>query len=475
MGILLMALTLSAAAPAANAQPCASPSPPTIRTVVSFSHQKYDETLKIGPPGTDWNDDKVRAIPVDSSPRIKPGRVAILVRETNTALHSYEAKGTEKPSEDLAAIQGFVAALKPYMVGAVRATFDKTVDRRRPRPVDDPGGLVVLDLEKLEQLLWGPDGLEAARTEVIKQLYASKTPSAGKWAPGRFFSGTVETRCSPCRTLAYSTTATLAANSGLRALHPSLRENLHKLRTAMKSSSDLEDMEELFQVATDALAAFPEYLAAAAAVERAGRRLMTAASDECLTKDIDRVELSKAVELEVTIKAIDLGVAAVNDTVPELTVKAEARPDWLFRPSLGLSLLRASDAKYPTFTAKQVTGGFEVAEGGVQDSRVDWALMLSFVPRFLDGRDTHGFALWFPTFSINPSESVRAVGLGAGISWKALKFDAGVIWTKHDALDGQIVGQPLAAKEDLRTESTYGKGKAYVGFSIVGWAPFKSD
>jgi hypothetical protein len=314
---------------------------------------------------------------------------------------------------------------------------------------------------------------------VIRRIHASKTPFEPPVDPGEKDHGPVESYfevtetkqpCTPCGVQAFTIKASLKAKSKLQTTHSELASNVAPLL-----GSDDSDTKELVAAATDALANYPDFLATAAAVEKAGRRLMAATVEKCLTDGIDRVQLSKAVDLVATVTPIDLGVGAVHAPLSPVTVKTTVRPDWLFRPALGVSLLRATDAKYPTYGAKEVADGFEVVENGVQDSRVDWALMLSFAPRGLDWRDSNGFAVWLPTLLVNPSDSVSALGFGLGLSYKALKLDAGFIWTKHPVLDDQIVGQHLGAAEDLRTETGYGEGKFFVGFSIVGWAPFKSE
>ncbi len=91
--------------------PSPSPSPMLVRTVISFSHKAGAKKIMVGPPG-DWDRKEVDP---SSSPRVYPGTVAVRVRETNTAVYSYDAQGTGKSSDDLVALQTFVGGLKPYL------------------------------------------------------------------------------------------------------------------------------------------------------------------------------------------------------------------------------------------------------------------------------------------------------------------------------------------------------------------------
>jgi hypothetical protein len=87
------------------------------------------------------------------------------------------------------------------------------------------------------------------------------------------------------------------------------------------------------------------------------------------------------------------------------------------------------------------------------------------------------WAIWLPEITINPSDDVRAVGVGAGISfWKVFKIGGGILWTRHKVLVGQSAGQPLSEEADLRLRDSYGKPeKWYVGISVIGWPPFLPD
>jgi len=67
----------------------------------------------------------------------------------------------------------------------------------------------------------------------------------------------------------------------------------------------------------------------------------------------------------------------------------------------------------------------------------------------------------------------RSFGIGVGLSWKAAKISAGVIWIRRIELDGQEVGDFLPDPEFLKTRDTYGSPEIYVGVSVIGWPPFK--
>jgi len=393
------------------------------------------------------------------------------------------------------------------------------------RLVTRPIARVTNDLHALEGELWGDEGLAAATQAVIHEvLVAGRSNKLVKWAGttshetsdgaiqlqlfersrhDKDSSPTLDAVNTPCGTVEFRTQAILKAKTGLETLYPVLQGDVAELQKVVKDQrrqvilleghdspnasqasalqekrTELEDHEKVLSAGTAALAGYKGYLKSAATVESVGRRLMTATEDKCLSDGIESVSLAKSVDLQVSIKSADLDTGVAAEVLPETTLKTTLRPDWLFRPAVGLSLLKAPSAKFATYVAKEVPkeagGGFRVAEGDAQDNRIDWGLMLSLAPRWLDWRDATGFAVYAPTFVVNPSEKVRSFGVGAGVSWKILKLDAGWLWTKHVMLDRLNIDDPLAAKEDLRTVETYGRSRFYVGLSLVGWAPFKS-
>ena len=155
------------------------------------------------------------------------------------------------------------------------------------------------------------------------------------------------------------------------------------------------------------------------------------------------------------------------------TLTLTAQPDWKLRPAVGLALLAAPGAHYPSYGAVE-SGETSVArQTGQADRRFSYALQLSLTTPWTDWREQTGRALWFPVFSINPLSDVRAVGLGAGVTVsKIVTFGAGMLWTRHQALDGLGVGSVVTPERPFRTRDTFGAGQFYFSISVMGWPPF---
>jgi hypothetical protein len=125
------------------------------------------------------------------------------------------------------------------------------------------------------------------------------------------------------------------------------------------------------------------------------------------------------------------------------------------------------------YSTRKAGDAYEIVQSDLQDSRFTYGLSLGLTWRGLDHRDGRGFAIMAPELTVNPSDDVKAVGVGVGLTfWKIVKLGGGLLWTKHKALDGQAPGDTLAAEGDLRLKDAYGRPNPYFSVSIVGWPPF---
>jgi hypothetical protein len=207
--------------------------------------------------------------------------------------------------------------------------------------------------------------------------------------------------------------------------------------------------------------------ALAADVERMAARALAASA---VWRAPEPVTLSYGASQKVTIHVRpDPSAGTAADAAP-VAVEVTLERRWPVRPGLGLSLLYVPDALYPSaFGTEAVPGGLAVVSTAEQDARFQWAFTLSLTPAVLERGP---FAL-SGQLHLNPSESVKALGAGAALSYGFLQLSAGAVWTKHAVLDGVAVGDLLPEDAALRTRQSYGAPRFYVGFSLRGVPPFR--
>lgn len=218
-------------------------------------------------------------------------------------------------------------------------------------------------------------------------------------------------------------------------------------------------------------------LATLASLERVATALSTARTS-WETDTPFRVDVREGREATVTIApsaTAALARAAVYDPV---TVKVRATPDWLIRPSVGLSLVHAPRAVYSDYEAVEVGSDVLVSDIAEVNRTFTYTLDLALTTRGLDRRD-HGGVTWWPlVLSLNPSDEVRAVGIGTGLSASLFRVGLGLLWTRNEQLpDGVEVGDTVTASSLFRTQEAYFEDPARVYFSIAitGWPPFMSS
>lgn len=142
------------------------------------------------------------------------------------------------------------------------------------------------------------------------------------------------------------------------------------------------------------------------------------------------------------------------------------------RPSLGLSFILSPDSQFPEYGLKRTLDSREeiIESGTLRDYRFTWGITVGLTYSFLDYQDTRGFTVWVPELTINPGNDVRAVALGAGVSFlDVLKLSSGVIWSKHQQTVGNVVGDIIDSPQEFRVTDTFGfpdSGKWYVSLSV---------
>lgn len=229
-------------------------------------------------------------------------------------------------------------------------------------------------------------------------------------------------------------------------------------------------VEDLVARADSALKDAPKTLSAARAVEALAVRIVHATDRIPCENTSVRWDTGKDLEIKVTPRqeAELAGLGMDNERV----YKVRVLPLWEFHPSLGLSLLAVPRARYAEYEAlKEGDEQYRISRSGRTDSRFDYALTLGLVNRRLDWRRDRNVALWLPEITINPTEDVKLMALGAAASYRILKLGVGAAWMRHSVLAGQAVDDVIKSSE-VPMRETYGKPKLYVSLSLIGLPPF---
>jgi hypothetical protein len=176
--------------------------------------------------------------------------------------------------------------------------------------------------------------------------------------------------------------------------------------------------------------------------------------------------MTKGTKLKVEVKPEEKSLLAVARPEPPITYEVSVLPRSRWSPGVGLSLLVSPQSTFPEYStrASETSDSVSVVESGEFNNTVDWAVTLGLTYRL---GDESKWALVVPQVSVNPSDKIRSFALGGGISWRWMTVGLGVMWTKHEELDGQEVGESLRFKEDLRTVETYGGGQFYVSIALT--------
>lgn len=177
----------------------------------------------------------------------------------------------------------------------------------------------------------------------------------------------------------------------------------------------------------------------------------------------------------------ELSIAVRPRAAPELKRVAEvgpmdfkvtAMPRLRPSPAVGVSLLYAWNARYTRFGTTPVEGGERIVTTGAEDERVGYGLVLGLAWNDRLGPSTPRVRLWLPEITFNPTDQLKTIGVGGGVSLGIVKLGGGVVWNRHTKLAGQRVGELLERADLLVREDTYGRPRGYVSLSFMGWPPF---
>lgn len=397
--------------------------------------------------------------------RIRGGRVKIRVENTNTALYAYSLKGEKVAAPEIETLNSFFENLKPYSLELGKEALSK-------KPESAAEGKARELITAIDGQVNGKEGVRNTALAAISILedvnrgvltVEKGSENACEALLSRFEGGS---NCPP-GTGAESAEHLKAVGELTRKLR-SLSENAAELHAQSPEppAQLLKAVDGLLEDAEKITAA--AYHAQALAVAVIHARSVWESEDQEITWDEGK-------SLTLTIAAKKTPELARLARLGDLQLKITVLADWLVRPAVGLSFLYSPNSSFPTYAAAGKDADLHVRAAGTNDQRFQWGLALSMTWRGLDWRKGSGWAVWFPELTVNPSSDVKAVAVGAGVSWKFVKLGGGVMWTRHAALDGLRAGDPLTTKDDLRTTDAYGRPNGYVSLSLVGWQPFVPD
>jgi tetratricopeptide (TPR) repeat protein len=500
--VLLVWLGTGTEAATASTDPCHG-QPPSA-PVVCIDHEDPKEVFVRLPNGTTRR-------PHEGSVAVPTGKdISVVVFDTQTALFTYEASTSPIELKTLEELQKFTGSFGSYLLeAATRASGG-------PKAVTDPlaragevpqpcGGWSsaqrqewTAGVTEARSLLERLTPLEASRGKLADAL--REVQQILFWA--RRYAETIEDdepvgrsqlqqAFSDGRLQSYE--ELIAAYEKLEELRSTidearsmidrLRDTAERLNHPQECAGSAGYLGTLAGVLETSVEEYDKLIAdrekvlqEAAAIEAFGWKLLQSKDFWKSPKPVE-VDFDTGQKLNVVVKRSGdarLARARSNKKPFELTLKI--LPDNVVRPAVSLALLHTDKAVFPEFgTEKKDDGQFEIIEKDLSDRRVAYALGLSLTFRGLDSRDRGGDWVYWPVeLYLNPSDDDRALGVGQGISWKALKLSAGVMWTRHKKLAEDLaLGDLLAAEGGLKTEDSYGSPEVYVGISITGWAPFK--
>lgn len=411
-----------------------------------------------------------------------PAKVSLV--NSNSAL--YSCKITQEPIAvpELDTLKKFLSAAGGYLPLVARGIAGAggpgipaitTLDQAA-RAVED-------QLAVLDSLVDGSTGLQRARRKVVTSLSLMRlTPdSVDPTVPSnlrQWFQDSGRCADANCSHLTYPAELLAAFDALQLKVQELKRANMRaKPLEAQAQPDDRPRITESLQAASDLLAAADRALTSSQATlhdtyafERLAVRTMTASST--VPCDVVDVSWDQGKRLTFNISPIAGDELEPIATRESYEYKLDVLPRWKIRPTLGLTFLAAPHANHPKYSASQADTGFKIVENGSQDSRFTYGLTLGLTYGPLDQRTTSGWAMWLPELTVNPLDDVKAVGIGAGISYGVVKLGFGRLFTRHTVLDGQRVGDIIQTADELRTRDTFGHGEWYVGISLIGLPPF---
>ncbi|MFN2399122.1 MAG: hypothetical protein ABR543_10865, partial [Gemmatimonadaceae bacterium] len=341
--------------------------------------------------------------------------IPITAVSSNSAFYTCSAKQKTVSVPELDSLKAFLTALGPYATSLLTEKIELapelrtgTLDSAATRRLNELKQALV----ELDTLLVGSKGLQATRALTLRELEsmrgASVTAIHASRDSVRKFGNLDCPRCTRLKLIQQLADQFQLIGEKLRSVRSdvavlgALVDTMLRAAEAAKPGADTREAARLDSIAeaardkldllvgrtTDIIESAQEALNDSdkiIAVAYATEALTLAAANATVTIDCDTVSVSLAEGREVAL-------TVASQPNPELSRLASEKPfeftmtilpEWRVRPVVGLALVGAWDARYPTFGIKDSAGMKVVAETGEQDSRYTYGLTLGLAPWFL--------------------------------------------------------------------------------------------
>lgn len=420
--------------------------------------------------------------------------VDVRVVNTNTALYTFSLDSSVAPNVEMESVRAFVGKLGPYLpelgllatgaprtrgAGAARRSLLGEPDADLSsgvRAAWTAGMRTEEQLTRLDSVIYGPRGLQetlALTLDALDAMHRGVTSDESSSALRRALSLSTPA-CQSARPSDFQLAhEVLAAMRQLSQARFDLDASVGAVSLTRGAESRLRDTLALLQSrAQTALADFDPLVANAYHIERLAG-MVAGACSYWAAGSLASSSAGRSLMIKVTPRTDpEVGrVATKGGTTYTVTVPRRV----VVRPALGLSALFAPQARYSNFGARalpQTGAGMEVYETGVRDARFSWGVTLGLTYAALDRRDAGGFSLWLPELTFNNAGDVKALGVGSAVSFASLKLGTGLLWIRHQELDGLTLGQTIPNVTYLRTNDSYSHPRLYVSLSVFDLAPF---
>ena len=226
---------------------------------------------------------------------------------------------------------------------------------------------------------------------------------------------------------------------------------------------------ELRPKADQALEQADAILAAAYDTEKLALTIASAQSSVIVDTVTLSLDSALSLELEITPKARP-ELARLADPRP-MTLGIGLRPRWRVVPAVGLALTYSPKSRFDTFGTRPARGdSADIVTPDLDDQRFGWALSLSLTP-FGGLLDRNSPTPWLD-LSVNPSDDVRALGVGGAVSLSSSR--SGPACCGPSTYRAQRPARRPAARRrraDLRTRQTLARARSLVSERVADRHP----
>jgi len=367
------------------------------------------------------------AIPPGGTLKVPPGtQVVLAVTNTNTALYQCSTSATEEAAPEAVALKQYLGVFQPYAADLLSRSLPSQglMDAQRPKPS-----------KELTDVYKALDSLHAITLAALSALDAQADTARFEAVRLAF-----RDRMTP----------ELESDAQRLVVGRKLVKALDDLALATRDDPDVERRKpaaDLLARTESILVYLRDVESLVAAVRSAKRTWSDTLGSVAATK-------TRAISLTVTPRKGSLQAGLAGR--PAYTANVRVAPRWFLQPNVGLGLLVSPGSEFTTYEMDRSGATPVPVPTGSFDSRVTYGLSLALTPEPLHELNA-GCSLWLAEVTINPSDEVRAIGLGFAISRGLLKLSAGWLWTRHQVATGTQI------------DETYGSPEGFVGLAVSGW------